>query len=56
MLGRLRRWREVIMREGGLLAVFLSMSKAELNQALEARRPLAVSWEESLNELRGVFT
>lgn len=55
MLGRLRKWRRAILREAGILGKFLSMSRDETRAAIQARRPLPGSWNESLAELQGVF-
>jgi len=54
MLGRLRRWRNIISREAGLLGRFLSMSRAEIRAALTAP-PLPNSWQDSVTELNAIF-
>lgn len=55
MLGRLRKWRDIILKEAGLLRRYRSMSQAELQAAFNAPSPLPTTWAGSLNELHEVF-
>lgn len=50
MLGRLKRWRKVILRDAGLLRQFLAMAPPHTRPAA----PLPATWAESLAELRAV--
>lgn len=54
MLGRLRRWRYLILREAGLLRQYLRMNRSEV-AAVGAVPPLPVSWEDSLRELQVIL-
>jgi len=54
MLGKLRKFRNAVLREAGLLGVYLSMTRDEVRAVLTARPPLPVTWEDSLVELQAL--